>query len=97
MHGDSPTTPHARDARARRGTPARPRVTGYGQLNVSSEGGWADVLEGSRRLGRTPLRLNVTAGRHVLTVLPFGQPPARRIVVDVEPNAVERVSVRIAP
>jgi hypothetical protein len=51
-----------------------------GVVNVFAIGGWADIYEGSRRLGRTPSRLTLPAGRHVLSIRPPDGPAQRRVV-----------------
>ncbi len=65
------------------------RMTGMERVTMSSEpgivsvfavGGWADIYEGSRRLGRTPARLELSAGRHVLSIRPPDAPAQRRVV-----------------
>ena len=81
--------------RTRRTPPARPQGTGY--VDLATPGGWADVYEGRRRIGRTPGRLSLSAGRHVLTLRPFGREAARRVLVDVEPESSRRVVVNLAP
>lgn len=65
---------------------ARPRAirrAGRGFANVSSRGGWADIYHRGRFVGRTPLRLELPAGRQVLQLHPFGRGPERRLVVVV--------------
>ncbi len=78
--------------------PAKPEpsaVTGEGVVNVVTPGGWAYVLENGRRLGQTPARLTLSAGKHVLEIRPFGEPPSKRVAVEIEPDRIERVSIRI--
>ena len=64
-----------------------------GVLNLSTPGGWAIVLHRGRRIGQTPGRFTLPAGRQTVTLLPFGEPPARRITVDVPRGGIERESV----
>jgi hypothetical protein len=47
--------------------------------------GWADVYEGTRKLGRTPLRVELRSGTHRLTVRPYGDGPVRFLTVLVQP------------
>jgi len=84
----------------RRGRPsAAPRASGRaavstnGTVNVSTPGGWAEVYEGGRLLGNTPLRAALPAGRHVLEVRLFARRPGRRVHVLVRSAEEARVSV----
>lgn len=80
----------------RRTTPTgRLRTTAQGQVNVVALGGWADVYEGSRSLGRTPRQISLPSGRHVLTLRPFGRTPTKRVVVIVQSNKTVRVVVPV--
>ncbi len=83
--------------RAQRRRPRRGRVAGTGTLNVVTPGGWAYVELGGRRLGQTPLSVEVPAGRHTLRLLPFGEGPPRRVRVNVRPNGVSRTRVPLSP
>jgi serine/threonine-protein kinase len=71
------------------------RATGRGFVNVATPGGWADVFAGGRRRGRTPLQLEIAAGRRTLVLRPFGDgKPVRRSVL-VRRNQLTRVVVPI--
>ncbi|MDQ3037409.1 MAG: PEGA domain-containing protein, partial [Myxococcota bacterium] len=82
----------ARDApRPRRARPAEPRIAEsiqptYGWVTVAAVGGWAEVWEDGRRLGETPTRVRLRAGRHVLRIRPFGRDPERRIPITITPD-----------
>jgi hypothetical protein len=102
---DGGADPYARDDassrqeridRRRKSSGGRPRPTLHGQVNVVALGGWADVYEGSRPLGRTPRQISLSSGRHVLTLRPFGKTPAKRVVVVVQPNKTVRVVVPVS-
>jgi hypothetical protein len=57
-------------------------------------GGWANVyLADGRHLGQTPLRIQLPVGRHHLRLRPFGEPPDRRVAVEVTSTRVARVVV----
>ena len=96
-------TSTARDPRASarttklRATPARaptaPAETGH--AHVVTVGGWGDIYVGDRRVGRTPMRVRLPAGRQTLTVRPFGEGPARTVTVDVPANGVVPAVVRL--
>ena len=81
----------ARDERGGSDPARTPRATGV--LNLSTPGGWAIVLHNGRRIGQTPGRFTLPAGDQVITLLPFGEPPARRITVEVPRGGTERQSV----
>ncbi len=80
-----PVTPAAR---------RRDRPAGRGSVNVVVAGGWGVVYRGARRLGQTPLTLELPAGRHVLTVRVADRPPGRRVPVRVRPGETTPVVVR---
>jgi serine/threonine-protein kinase len=65
-----------------------------GQVNVVTPDGWGIVYLGDRRLGQTPLRTALPAGSHLLSVHPFGRPPARQVRVTADPARPARVVVR---
>jgi serine/threonine-protein kinase len=87
--GEEETGRHRSAARRRR----RARVPGY--VNVVTPGGWADIYAGGRRVGRSPGRVRLPAGRRRLELRPFGKTPARSVVVRVRPGATSRVAVRL--
>jgi hypothetical protein len=72
--------------------PAPSRVPGT--VIVGVEGGWGTITVDGRASGQAPRALTLPAGRHVIEVLPFGEPPVRRQVVDVSPGGTHRVVVR---
>ncbi len=65
-----------------------------GELTVFAVGGWADIYEGSRRLGRTPARLSLPAGRHLLTLRPPEGDEVRRSV-DVPAGGTARLRIEL--
>jgi hypothetical protein len=65
-----------------------------GVVTIFVVGGWADIYEGSRRLGRTPARLSLPAGRHTLTLRPPEGDPVRRSV-DVPAGGAARLRVEL--
>jgi len=70
-----------------------PPTSALGTLIVSTPGGWANVFDrAGRLLGQTPLRTQLPAGTHTLSLRPFGQPPA--ISVSVTVPAGDTVTVR---
>jgi hypothetical protein len=73
---------------------APPPVGEPGMVSVVAIGGWADIFEGSRRLGRTPARLTLSAGRHTLILRPANG-PAQRQTVDVPAGGIARVRVEL--
>ena len=66
-----------------------------GSVLVVTVGGWADVSVGRRALGRAPGRFDLPAGRHTLTIKPFGMNPAIRRVVRVQSGETARVPVTV--
>lgn len=71
--------------------PAKPR---FGQVTVVTPGGWAEVYAGRRRLGVTPGRFRLPAGRRVLRIRPFGEGPFLKRSVVVKPGGKARLVVR---
>jgi serine/threonine-protein kinase len=67
-------------------------ATRFGQVNVVVPGGWAEIREGGRAIGRTPTRLRLRPGRHVLELHMFGQGPPRRVTVNVQAGVLARVT-----
>lgn len=51
---------------------------------------WSEVYEGPRRLGETPMQIELPAGRHVLTLRAEGR-PAREEAVEIREGEVTRV------
>ena len=66
--GHNPTRGDARPA------PAAPSAS-TGRLHVETPGGWADVYANGRRLGRTPLDVELPVGRTAIELRPFGLAP----------------------
>jgi serine/threonine-protein kinase len=62
-----------------------------GTVQVATPGGWATVRLRGRVLGNTPLRAELPAGTHVLSVSPYGRGPAQRVTVRVRAGEVVRV------
>ena len=106
----APTTHHARSTTVHASeapTPSRaPRPTSAPTSSAASgaEGvvvivvpdGWAEVYEGSRRLGTTPLRTSLSAAGHDLDVRIEGRAPGRRVHADVHADQTTRLVVRAA-
>jgi serine/threonine-protein kinase len=101
-----PTSPREASP-ARRPTPARPAAPveqvaaalptaaapAAGTVIVTTPGGWANVFDrAGRLLGQTPLRAQIPAGTHTLSLRPFGQPPAITVSVEVMAGGTARVS-----
>ena len=53
------------------------------------------MYKGNKLLGTTPRRLTLPAGRHKLTLKPFGTGKRKTIFVKVSPNKTKRVSIRL--
>ncbi|GAB4215783.1 MAG: hypothetical protein OHK0013_41660 [Sandaracinaceae bacterium] len=53
---------------------------------------WSEVFEGGRRLGETPLQIELPAGRHTLTLRAPERPP-RTEVVEIRAGEVTRVRI----
>jgi serine/threonine-protein kinase len=86
------TPPHARAEPAARGDSARTLPRGAtGTLRVATTP-WSEVFEGGRRLGETPLQVELPEGRHTLT-LRAPERPARTEVVDIRAGEVTRVRI----
>jgi len=95
---ERPSTPRPRPPRSAR---ARPRVAtsmgGTGTVNVATPGGWAEIFEDGRRVGRAPGRLELPAGRHTLELRPFGTGAPVRVTVTVAAGETARVSQPLTP
>jgi serine/threonine-protein kinase len=86
-----PRDPVAR-GEAPRGDPGRAAARGpTGTLRVATTP-WSEVFEGSRRLGETPLQIELSAGRHTLTLRAPERPP-RTEVVEIRAGEVTRVRI----
>jgi serine/threonine-protein kinase len=66
-----------------------------GTVSVVTPGGWADIYHRGRRLGRTPARVDLPPGRQVLKLRPFGNQPARNVVVQVPAGGSARATLRV--
>jgi len=66
-----------------------------GAVRIQAVGGWSEVLQGGRSVGRTPLTLELPAGQHQLTLLPFGQEPGTLHTVRVVPGVLVTLSASI--
>ena len=67
-------------------------VGATGFVFVQVGGGWANVHgRGGRLLGQTPTRVSLPAGPQTLELRPFGQPPGRRVRVNVVAGETIRV------
>jgi hypothetical protein len=65
---------------------AAPVATGLLSFDTTP---WSVVFLGSTQLGETPIvNRRLPAGRHKLTILRQGKPPAREITITIEPNRV---------
>ena len=63
-----------------------------GRVVIFTPGGWANVYDESGRfLGQSPTTVTLPAGTHRLQLRPFGQPPARRVRVNVPAGGTTRV------
>jgi hypothetical protein len=72
--------------------PPPPASPASGTVIVTTPGGWANVFDrAGRLLGQTPLRAQLPAGTHTLSLRPFGQPPAVTVSVEVTPGGTARV------
>jgi hypothetical protein len=92
----------AQDAPPSRVVPRRPRPrprepVGTGTVNVVTPGGWAEIYEGSRRIGRSPARLELPAGRHTLDLRAFATGAHHRVTVTVTAGEASRVSEPVSP
>ncbi|MEZ4338915.1 MAG: serine/threonine-protein kinase [Sandaracinaceae bacterium] len=72
-----------------------PAPSGRGTVSVATAGGWAEVYLDGRRLGTTPGRFTVPAGRHTLVLRPHGGTRVRRVPVDVPAGGTRRVRVEL--
>jgi serine/threonine-protein kinase len=75
------------------GAGARRREPGI--VNVVTPGGWADIYVRGRKVGRSPGRIELPAGRHTVTLRPFGDGRAISRTVRVGAGDTERLSVPV--
>ena len=73
----------------------RAAKAGPGTINLVTRGGWAEVYKGKRKLGSTPRRLTLPAGRHRLVLKPFGDGEPKVVFVNVEAGKTKNVSIRL--
>jgi hypothetical protein len=85
------TTPRETGSRDPSAGRAPPPHAATGTLRVTTTP-WSEVFEGGRRLGETPVQLELPAGRHVLTLRAEGR-PARTETVEITEGEVTRVRV----
>jgi serine/threonine-protein kinase len=71
------------------------KATGPGTIVVGTTQGWALVFEGARKLGTTPLKLDLPSGAHTLIVRPYGEGSPRRVPVEIKPGEVTKLRVEI--
>ncbi|MFK7991150.1 MAG: protein kinase [Sandaracinaceae bacterium] len=67
-----------------------------GEVTIRATHGWAAVFRGSRNLGRTPVRVDLPPGRHMLRILPFGEEPSENLSVQVHAGIDQTISLNIA-
>ena len=67
------------------------RELGTGTVDVATPGGWADVYFRGARVGRTPLRVELPAGRQTIELRPHGRPVGARIRITVVAQSGTRV------
>lgn len=85
-HAASAPEPVSRDAAA---------TQAHGVAVLTAASGWADIYEGSKKLGRTPLRVELSSGLHRLTLRPYGEAPARSMMVSIKPAQTVRVDLAL--
>jgi serine/threonine-protein kinase len=73
--------------------PERARATG--EVVVVAVGGWADVYSNGQRVGRTPSRLRLPAGRAMIVLRPFGGETSLRRPVTVRADQETRLVVDV--
>lgn len=97
----APTRPRLTKTRPRPSAPEAPAPEpavdpdAVGTVQVVTTSGWARVTAGGRELGTTPLRANLPAGRHTLT-LTAEDGRVRRVPVTVRAGQVAPVAVDLA-
>jgi serine/threonine protein kinase len=70
----------------------RPAQIGRGSVNVAARGGWADLLVDGRPVGRTPRRVSLAEGRHLLELRPPVGAAIRRYVT-IRAGRTQRVVI----
>jgi serine/threonine-protein kinase len=84
-------TPVPRTSAGSKPAPQSGQPAATGTLLVAFEGGWAEVSLGGRRLGTTPGRFVVPAGKQTLSVRPFGTGKPFAKQVELAPDQVLKV------
>ncbi len=64
-------------------------------VSVVTPPGWAEIFLGSTHIGRSPITFQLTNGRHVLTLLPYGKEPAIKKTVNISKVGRARIVVRL--
>jgi len=78
-------------------TPApSPAAQEFGEVYVTTSGGKATVFEHGRVRGTTPLRVRLTAGKHVLDLAPIGGGCGMSVTNSVSSGGTALVSARLA-
>src|SRR5690606_1884045 len=98
----APTAPATAQARTPPRARVRPRAAptpqpraerAPGTLTVATPGGWGMVYLGSRQLGEAPGVFRLPAGRHTISIAPFGRSERVRRTVVVPADGTARISV----
>ena len=66
-----------------------------GVINLVTRGGWAHVYFRGKKLGTTPRKLTLPAGKHRLVLKPFGEGPTKTVTVVVRANATRKVAISL--
>lgn len=85
-----------RDAGPRRREVAA-EAAGNGRLSVVTPPGWAEIYVEGRRVGRSPTELTLSAGRHTVRIVPYGDGAPIERSVTVEADGSARLVVRLDP
>jgi hypothetical protein len=93
---EAPVTPMRRTSMRARMRRDRTPSGEPGTVVVIATGGWAEVFEGRRRLGRTPARVTLAPGRHTLRLVPFGDGPAVTRTVRVRSGETSNLAVPLS-
>jgi hypothetical protein len=76
--------------------PRKAAPAGSGTLNLMATPGSAQVFLRGQRIGTTPLfERRLPAGRHSLRLVPVNGGPEQRVTVEIRPNKLTPVSVRL--